>query len=138
MSLLMEALRKAEQQKQQGAAEKPAAVASDALELAPLPGEPALAPEPPAAGSGGDRLPELPTRLEDLDEQFLAHELAPPPAPRTAIAGNTGAPSQAPPPLARKPQAPTPQPAKPFTMSSPSSNLPLPVIVMASPLPSAD
>lgn len=103
MSLLMEALRKAEQQKQQGAAEKPAAVASDALELAPLPGEPALAPEPPAAGSGGDRLPELPTRLEDLDEQFLAHELAPPPAPRTAIAGNTGAPSQAPP--TTRPQA---------------------------------
>lgn len=102
MSLLMEALRKAEQQKQQALSEdSPAPAESDKLELAPLPEE-----SPPAQGSpavGGDRLPELPTRLEDLDEQFLAHELAPPSTPRPATAGKTGAPPRATPPS--RPQA---------------------------------
>jgi Tfp pilus assembly protein PilF len=83
----MDALRKAEQQKQRAAQE--GQQASDGLagklELEPLQAPPtpdagnqaAAAPEipPVEAGTkpGSGRLPELPTRLEDLDEQFIAH-----------------------------------------------------------------
>lgn len=79
MSLLMEALRKAEQQKRQAAAQQNATPAgTNTLELAPLPGQDAAAATPtttePADGQG--RLPELPTRLEELDAQFFAQEAA--------------------------------------------------------------
>lgn len=95
MSLLMDALRKAEQQKQLLAEQKQPAPQADnpagmELELVPHPHEqqavpagPAVAPSAPApARPAGDHLPELPKRLEELDEQFMAHAAAPQPARR--------------------------------------------------------
>jgi tetratricopeptide (TPR) repeat protein len=92
VSLLMDALRKAEQQKQLLAEQKQltpqeAKPAGLALELVPHPHEeqpatpstPSVTP-PAASKPTGDRLPELPKRLEDLDEQFMAHAAAPQPA----------------------------------------------------------
>lgn len=101
MSLLMDALRKAEQQKQKLATQgQPGGALPGKLELEPLPAPPGQAPEaatafptlPPAdaapegsvqtqpAGgfgeAGGGPLPDLPSRLEDLDEQFIAHTAA--------------------------------------------------------------
>lgn len=93
MSLLMDALRKAEQQKQQLAEQaRPVGVDSLAknLELEPLPRHQELAKHattdwpasPPTTAPvepdkiGGGPLPELPLRLEDLDEQFIAHAAA--------------------------------------------------------------
>ncbi|MDP1654375.1 MAG: hypothetical protein Q8L56_16815 [Rhodocyclaceae bacterium] len=72
MSLLMDALRKAEQQKQQIAAqESPQGnLAPGNLELEPL-----------AAKAEGNQLPELPKRLEDLDDQFFTI-----PSPKSARA----------------------------------------------------
>ena len=82
----MDALRKAEQQKQvlsepkQPAQQEPAA--GPGLELVPHPHEEKRPPGPGVAaaavqaatsGTAGDRLPELPKRLEELDEQFMAH-----------------------------------------------------------------
>jgi tetratricopeptide (TPR) repeat protein len=86
VSLLLDALRKAEQQKQQLAAQEPPAQENPAsgeleLELVPHGETPAAvtAAPPPAAGEASPgSLPELPKRLEDLDEQFMAHaSLAP-------------------------------------------------------------
>ncbi|MBL8488264.1 MAG: tetratricopeptide repeat protein [Rhodocyclaceae bacterium] len=83
MSLLMDALKKAEEAKRQAAGEgspsvaPPAAEAPADLELAPLEGE---RPRPQGAG-GRATLPELPDRLEDLDRQF---ERPAPPRRRTA------------------------------------------------------
>ena len=73
MSLLMDALRRAEQQKQNGAtsATAPAGAGGDGdnLSLEPLTERP---PEPVAAQKNPDqRLPELPKRLEELDDQFF-------------------------------------------------------------------
>lgn len=82
----MDALRKAEQQKQLLAEQKrqpasqEASPAGLALELVPHPHE--EQPAPAAAWPTGDRLPELPERLEDLDEQFMAHAATPQPARR--------------------------------------------------------
>jgi Tfp pilus assembly protein PilF len=107
VSLLMDALRKAEQQKQQLAAQgqqgqsEPEAKPLQGLALEPLshqsepevPGAQPFAPVPEKAAASpgipfsadisakttkGGRLPELPTRLEDLDEQFMAHAAQPP------------------------------------------------------------
>ncbi|MDX9994311.1 MAG: tetratricopeptide repeat protein [Rhodocyclaceae bacterium] len=93
----MDALRKAEQQKQLLAEQKQPAPPAESsagreLELVPHPHEqqavpagPAVAPSAPApARPAGDHLPELPKRLEELDEQFMAHAAAPQPARRPA------------------------------------------------------
>lgn len=115
----MDALRKAEQQKQNGAAS--ATVPSDAgkgggnLGLEPLPDlETASSPpsEPAAAEEAIDRhLPELPKRLEELDDQFFTADpvlqksiralaetkvraTEPPPAPVNAPSGNARAAAQ--------------------------------------------
>ena len=90
----MDALRKAEQQKQglAGQNQPDRIVEPSGLEL-----EPILSPvaPPPAAVSatpqpsgkpGGNQLPELPTRLEDLDEQFMAHAAKTPFKPSPTIA----------------------------------------------------
>lgn len=70
----MDALRKAEQQKQQGAAPEAAEVhvapAAEPMRLEPLAG-PAAAPQ-----ANGTSLPELPKRLEDLDDQFFTSDPA--------------------------------------------------------------
>lgn len=79
MSLLLDALRKAEQQKQQLAEqEQPAAVPApegakpaSGVELELMPHGDTQEPRPVAKGH--DHLPELPSRMEDLDEQFMAH-----------------------------------------------------------------
>lgn len=91
----MDALRKAEQQKQLLAEQKQPAPPAESpagreLELMPHPHEqqavpagPAVAPSAPAtARPADDHLPELPKRLEELDEQFMAHAAAPQPARR--------------------------------------------------------
>jgi Tfp pilus assembly protein PilF len=104
VSLLMDALRKAEQQKQQRAAQGQSDVGAQpasGLELEPISfqatpdvptGAPLAPPPDKAPASPGTTrspeissrtsqgyLPELPSRLEDLDEQFMAHHAAQPP-----------------------------------------------------------
>lgn len=80
----MDALRKAEQQKQKAAqAGQPATDGlAGKLELeplqapdagSPLNAAPEIAPVQAGPKPGSGRLPELPPRLEDLDEQFIAH-----------------------------------------------------------------
>lgn len=64
----MDALRRAEQQKQESDRQPP-----DGLALEPLASGPGAADR-----KSRDGLPELPQRLEDLDEQFLAHAPARP------------------------------------------------------------
>ena len=77
MSLLMDALKKAELAKRQGqsegAGEAAEAQAQEELALEPLGGS-ATAPTAPAADSGlsAGNLPHLPAHLEELDAQFLA------------------------------------------------------------------
>ncbi|HMX15214.1 MAG TPA: tetratricopeptide repeat protein [Rhodocyclaceae bacterium] len=82
MSLLMDALKKAEEAKRQAVGEGAPQVTAEApadLELTPLESEGARAPA--GAGTGGRAtLPELPNRLEDLDRQF---ERPAPPRRRT-------------------------------------------------------
>ena len=86
MSLLMDALRKAEAQKQKLAeTEQPAQSASPgSLALEPLEqsnsrdalpakGQAEEKPAAPQGKPGRDRLPDLPAHLETLDEQFMAH-----------------------------------------------------------------
>lgn len=76
----MDALRKAEQQKQQGngAAEGvPSNRHDDDLTLEPLPERPHMASGRDNPASRGDRLPELPKRMEELDDQFLDIPKAP-------------------------------------------------------------
>lgn len=82
MSLLMDALNKAEQAKRQVQADAEAGKATApplTLELTPLPtpeappGFPAIAEVPPS-------LPELPSHLGVLDEEFIAHAAEPKPA----------------------------------------------------------
>ncbi len=65
MSLLMDALRKAEQQKQQ-------ITAQELAQGNPVPGN--LELEPLSVKAEGNQLPELPKRLEDLDDQFFTNE----------------------------------------------------------------
>ncbi|MHB1427839.1 MAG: tetratricopeptide repeat protein [Rhodocyclaceae bacterium] len=109
MSLLMDALRKAEQQKQQGTASSAVPAGGGNLSLEPL-AEPR--PEPVAAEKDLDRrLPELPKRLEELDDQFFtadpvlqksiralaetkARAAEPPPAPVSAPSGTPRAAAQ--------------------------------------------
>jgi len=104
----MDALRKAEQQKQQAAAagagtpETPGA--GLALEPMATPPDGAETPIPPAAKSGASRLPELPSRLEELDEQFMAHAAEAKAAARAAPA--RGAPAPEPPAAADARPAP--------------------------------
>lgn len=85
MSLLMDALRKAEQQKQQGAASDTAQAgntAANGLALEPLSDQatatrPAIKPAAPAPKEDlHRRLPELPKRLEELDDQFFTADPA--------------------------------------------------------------
>lgn len=87
MSLLLDALRKAEEQKRRmsganGGEHAPAPVGGLELEpLAPKEEASAVVSPPP---SGQESLPELPSRLEDLDAQFLAHAAQAPPKARFA------------------------------------------------------
>lgn len=71
----MDALRRAEQQKQQGSGTggggAPTAREGDGLTLEPLPDQKKTANTNSAATPPGNRLPELPKRLEELDEQFF-------------------------------------------------------------------
>lgn len=121
MSLLMEALRKAEEQKRQqakggagsiitpaeesspGGAAASAADATNAaatkLELVPEepPAPTRVPPAKSAAKPGHHRLPELPSRLEELDEQFMVHAASPASKPKPAPAA---APKPAEPPPA--------------------------------------
>jgi Flp pilus assembly protein TadD len=90
VSLLMDALRKAEQQKQGLAAQHQPdrTVEPSGLELEPIssPATPSSATPKPVIQPGGDHLPELPTRLEDLDEQFMSHAAKTPFKPSPTIA----------------------------------------------------
>ncbi|MDO8944520.1 MAG: hypothetical protein Q7U75_15160, partial [Desulfobacterales bacterium] len=104
MSLLMDALRKAEQQKRdstmQGQPPRQAEV-SAGLELEPLSTqvESIQANPEPADGAnkaGSTRLPELPTRLEDLDAQFVTPAGRSPQAARPAATPRKTAPAAAP------------------------------------------
>lgn len=83
MSLLMDALRKAEQQKQQGATPDAAPSGNGSagnLSLEPLPDQTAT-PKPAVAITAPKedihrRLPELPKRMEELDDQFFTSDPA--------------------------------------------------------------
>jgi Flp pilus assembly protein TadD len=108
VSLLMDALRKAEQQKQESAVQgqspqQEGVAAKLALEplSAPVESEsrsnsarPASAEE--SAKAGSIRLPELPTRLEDLDAQFVTPAGRSPQAARPAATARKTAPAAAP------------------------------------------
>ncbi len=105
----MDALRRAEQQKQQGTASSAVPAGGGNLSLEPLAEPP---PEPVAAEKDLDRrLPELPKRLEELDDQFFtadpvlqksiralaetkARAAEPPPAPVSAPSGTPRAAAQ--------------------------------------------
>lgn len=109
MSLLMDALRKAEAQKQKLAEEdRPDQTAHPSgLALEPL--QPEKSPEPPAATSAPaasapakDILPDLPKHLEELDEQFIS-----PGAAAAPKAGRRPAPPPSPAAAARDAQAET-------------------------------
>ena len=85
----MDALRKAEQQKQglatQNQPDQVLELASLQLEpISPLPAPVSATPQP-ADKPGGNQLPELPTRLEDLDEQFMSHAAKTPFKPSPTI-----------------------------------------------------
>jgi len=109
MSLLMDALNKAEQAKRQSQAADAGADAGVkvepslpplTLELTPLtmpeaPPAIAVTPEPPPA------LPELPTHLGVLDEEFIAHATAPKPVSKKR---------EAPQPVMESRPAPAPEP----------------------------
>lgn len=108
MSLLMDALKKAELAKRQGNGSNPESATKSAdsgnIALEPLNSEPANAPqaEPTLAhdAAAGSALPDLPLHLEQLDAEFLtdaqqraqqqrspqAHRLGPSPAEATATA----------------------------------------------------
>jgi Tfp pilus assembly protein PilF len=91
----MDALRKAEQQKQQAEAggRIPADQQHDGLALEPLPDEPKMTGAASQHANDGGRLPELPKRMEELDEQFFS---APPlSAKATATRGSAPRPSPA-------------------------------------------
>ncbi|MEW6165323.1 MAG: tetratricopeptide repeat protein [Pseudomonadota bacterium] len=109
----MDALRKAEEQKRRLAAggdrpEHEAEPHGTGLALEPLPPPPEAEPlvptsppsftEPalhaPAGRAGTSSLPELPSRLEDLDEQFMAHAAKPPPRPLSTPPTHSAPPRQ--------------------------------------------
>lgn len=104
MSLLMEALKKAEQAKQSGDAtpEADAELRLEPIDATGLPGTEASAATPPAEAqtNGGKQLPELPSQLEVLDADFMAHAAAAP-------AKRAGTPAAEPSPR------PAPQPVPP-------------------------
>lgn len=95
MSLLMDALRKAEEQKQSLAGPGGTAREDGGLALEPIA---AAAPDVSRRDPGSDALPELPARLEDLDEQFLAHASSPPPKGTRATSRPAKEPASAPTP----------------------------------------
>ena len=112
MSLLMDALRKAEQQKQRldtGDTQGSTGSAGPADELAL---EPILSPSPSPSivtdrTTGTEsHLPELPSHLEDLDEQFLSHA-----AEHSVMAKKAPLPSPSPDPAPAlaKPESSAPQ-----------------------------
>jgi Flp pilus assembly protein TadD len=107
VSLLLDALRKAEEQKRKEVAEgTPDAEAGLALEPLASPADsaaPPQSPSPAAPALGTGNLPDLPSRLEDLDEQFLAHAAKPAPKPAQK--------PQAEPAAAQRPSQP-PSPAR--------------------------
>ena len=99
MSLLMDALKKAEEAKRQ-AAGAPAAegleptIGQDGLSLELTPVEPAPASTTPQPGTP---LPDLNAHLESLDREFMAHhaqQTSPKPAARSAPAATPTSPSQ--------------------------------------------
>ncbi len=92
MSLLMDALKKAEEAKRQAAQSSPPETAAPGdLELAPLDADQARQPARDAAPAA---LPELPSRLEILDQQF--ERPAPPKPRRTPEEPAASAPSPSP------------------------------------------
>jgi hypothetical protein len=119
VSLLMEALKKAEQAKQSGDA---SAESGQELRLEPIDeAAPATTdqattdqapPEQPAAEQAppGKQLPELPAQLEVLDADFIAHAASAPPKRAAKPTAETPppqpAPSQQPPPQAAPAQPP--------------------------------
>lgn len=128
----MDALRKAEQQKQKISAQGSlsesgtdvAAHPHGSLALEPLPRQEAAAPEtaapslsPSLSPLAADHptLPELPSSLEALDEQFLAHaaQSKPVPPPRPAVAPpSPPSPPPIAPPSALAPATPKPEGAR--------------------------
>lgn len=117
----MDALRKAEQQKQRLGTPDPTDQAGG-LQLEPIASQDAGLPladtehqASPTLASGKQEagsLPELPSRLEDLDEQFLAHAQNPPLKPKTPVAPPPIEPAAA--PVKRE----TAQAAKPGTAAA--------------------
>jgi Tfp pilus assembly protein PilF len=112
VSLLMDALKKAEQAKQSG---DPPGESSEELRLEPIdgsppvpvdkmPAEPTPADRAPEQPPPGKQLPELPTQLEVLDADFIAHAASAPPEKRPSKPA-----AEAPP----KRPAPQPAPAAP-------------------------
>ncbi|MDP1526639.1 MAG: tetratricopeptide repeat protein [Rhodocyclaceae bacterium] len=103
MSLLMDALRKAEQQKQ-----KLSTQGQETSEQGGLALEPISKQEAPTHNEADNRsaLPELPSSLEALDEQFLAHaaQSRPTPTPHPAPKPLPPQPTREPPPLPTKPE----------------------------------
>lgn len=78
MSLLMDALKKAELAKRQGRGEGTGdAVEGDGLSLEPIASRPARESTPTPAPPQAEHLPSLPTHLEELDAQFLADRVPP-------------------------------------------------------------
>ena len=105
MSLLMDALRKAEQQKQESAVPEQSPRQEGVLALEPLSAPPESgsesnsaqpAPADETVKAGSIRLPELPPRLEDLDAQFVTPAGRSPQAARPAATARKTAPAAAP------------------------------------------
>ena len=75
MSLLMDALKKAELAKRQGQAgggNSSGAEIQTGLELEPLTGNSAAEPDAAERAASAENLPDLPPHLEELEAQFLA------------------------------------------------------------------
>lgn len=130
MSLLMDALRKAELQKQKlggtGQAEhelslslEPFATPTDSLSSETPPRQEPLADTVGASSMSATRLPELPSRMEDLDEQFLSH--AAQPAVRSPISAPPPVAEPAPSPRRETPAAPASAPTTSAAAHQPPS-----------------
>ena len=110
----MDALNKAEQAKRQGQAtdtDGGGTAPSAALELTPLTPTPVASPVIPAAADAPPALPKLPSDLEILDQEFLAHAATAKPRAREKK------PPPHPAPVAVPAAAPTPAPVAPAALS---------------------